>query len=212
MIENLDWNIGSLLAGLRDLAVDRDTWIMFFSDHGDMLGSHGQWEKSSPWEESIRIPLVIARVGGHQAMRVGRSNAVVNHVDIGPTTLGLCGIPVPDWARGYDYSRACVLRPESGPATAMEPQSAYLQQIPRKYHRHSVNRAWRGVVMRDGFKYVCTPGNDWLLHNLNEDPYEQANLCYDSVYQQEKERCHAELARWVRETGDEFELPDISLR
>ena len=67
------------------------------------------------------------------------------------------------------------------------------------------------MVTRDGWKYVCTPGNDWLLHNLREDPYEQANLCYDTAYQTQKERCHAELERWIRETGDEFELPEIAL-
>jgi arylsulfatase A-like enzyme len=217
MVENLDWNLGRLLTGLRRLDADRETWICFFSDHGDMLGSHGQWEKSSPWEESIRIPFIVARVGGHQKMRTGVSSAVLNHVDIGPTSLGLCGIEKPAWAVGFDYSSHCLRGGEARPARGVgaeadgEPSSAYLQQIPRKFHRHSVNRAWRGVVTRDGWKYVCTPRNDWLLFNLNEDPYEQANLCYDTVYQAEKEACHRELAGWLEETGDDFELPDIEL-
>jgi arylsulfatase A-like enzyme len=212
MVENLDWNVGRVLAALRDLDADRETWVMFFSDHGDMLGSHGQWEKSSPWEESVRIPFIVARVAGHQAMATGVCDALVNHVDIAPTTLGLCGVTVPEWAAGYDYSARCKRDGPAGDAAAGEPTSAYLQQIPRKYHAHSVNKAWRAVVTRDGWKYVCTPGNDWLLHNLNEDQYEQANLCYDSVYQAQKERCHAELARWIEETGDEFVMPEIGLR
>ncbi len=209
MVENLDWNVGRVLDGLRALDVDRETWILFFADHGDMLWSHGQLEKSSPWEESIRIPLVVARVGGHQEMKTGRSDALVNHVDIGATSLGLCGIPVPQWVRGFDYSPACIRGADHD--RAAEPTSAYLQQIPRKFHRHSVNRAWRAVVTRDGWKYVCTPGNDWLLFNLNEDPYEQANLCYDIVYQADKERCHHELQSWIEQTGDNFELPGIEL-
>ena len=217
MVENLDMNVGRLLDGLRALDVDRETWIVFFSDHGDMLGSHGQREKSSPWEESIRIPLIVARVGGHQAMRTGVCDALVNHVDIGATSLGLCGIAVPDWVRGFDYSARCLkgATPASAaaePTAAAEPGSAFLQQIPRKYHPHSVNRAWRAVVTRDGWKYVCTPGNDWLLFNVNDDPYEQANLCYDTVYQADKERCHAELRSWIERTGDSFELPDIGLQ
>ena len=142
-------------------------------------------------------------------MRTGACDAVVNHVDIGPTTLGLCGIRQPASMVGYDYSARC--RADGEPDPAVEPQSAYLQQIPRKYHRHSVNRAWRSVVTRDGWKYVCTPGNDWLLHDLTEDPFEQANLCYDVVYQREKERCHAELLSWIERTGDTFEMPDIGL-
>ena len=215
MIENIDANVGRVRAALKQSGIDRETYVVFLSDHGDMLGSHGQWEKSSPWEEAIRIPFVIGTVGGAQNMRVGRSDAVLNHVDIGPTTLGLCGIARPDWMVGHDYSRHCILRerPEyhGEPDPGAEPQSAYLQQIPRKMHPHSINRAWRGVVTRDGWKYVCTPNNDWLLHDLATDPFEQANLCHDVVYQGRKERCHGLLADWIRETGDEFALPDIAL-
>ncbi|TVR59380.1 MAG: hypothetical protein EA426_07570 [Spirochaetaceae bacterium] len=215
MVENLDWNVGRLLDEMRRLDVDRETWVVFFSDHGDMLGSHGQWEKSSPWEESIRVPFIVARVGGHQTMKVGSTDALMNHVDVGPTSLGLCGIAAPDWMAGYDYSARCGGDNRDAEADSAarraEPDSAYLQQIPRKFHAHSVNRAWRAVVTRDGWKYVCTPGNDWLLHNLNDDPFEQANLCYDSVFHAQKERCHAALAAWIEKTGDSFELPEITI-
>jgi arylsulfatase A-like enzyme len=218
MIENIDYNLGRIRLALKEMGIDRETYIVFFSDHGDMVGSHGQWAKSSPWEEAIKIPFIVGIVGGNFHMRVGESDAVVNHVDIAPTTLGLCGIEKPEWMVGHDYSRQCIKpgRPEyreSGATggTGDEPDSAYLQQIPRKMHAHSVNRAWRAVLMRDGWKYVCTPNNDWLLHDTKRDPYEMANLAYDRMFQKEKERCHARLERWIDETGDEFELPDISL-
>ena len=55
-IENLDFHLGRVRQKLRDLGVDKDTYVMFFSDHGDMHYSHGYKEKSCPWEESIRIP------------------------------------------------------------------------------------------------------------------------------------------------------------
>ncbi len=180
-----------------------------------MIGSHAQWGKSTPWEESIRVPFIIGRVGGSYNMRTGKTDAVINHVDIAPTSLGLCGIPIPEYMVGHDYSAHCI---KSGdpefkglPKTGEEPDSAFLQQIPRKHHAHSVNRAWRGVIMRDGWKYVCTPGNDWLLFNTADDPYEQANYVYDGVYQKQKERLHERLARWIDETGDEFDMPDIGL-
>ena len=54
MVENLDQNLGRIRKSLMDLGVDRETYIVFFSDHGDMLRSHGQKAKSSPWEEAIR--------------------------------------------------------------------------------------------------------------------------------------------------------------
>ena len=212
MIRNIDWNVGRIRNALKEMGVDRETYIVFFADHGDMLGSHAQWEKSSPWEESVRIPFIVARTGGPSAMRTGRCDAVLNHVDIAPTTLGLCGLEKPADMVGYDYSANCLrdgdpaFRAEPDPAT--EPESAYLQQIPRKFHSHSVNKQWRGVVLRDGWKYVCTPGNDWLLHDTRSDPYEMANLVHDVCFEETRQRCLAELRRWIAETGDAFTLPD----
>jgi arylsulfatase A-like enzyme len=215
MIENLDWNVGRIRQTLKRLGIDRETYLVFFSDHGDMLGSHAQWEKSCPWEESIRIPLIVARVGGGVNLRTGRTDAVINHVDIAPTTLGLCGIPAPGDMVGHDYSPRCIRKGDPAyhgdPDPASEPDSAYLQQIPRKFHAHSINQAWRGVVTRDGWKYVCTPGNDLLLHNLNDDPYELANLAHDSAFQPRRARLHDRLRQWIEDTGDAFELPERDL-
>lgn len=216
MVENLDMNVGKLRMALKKLGIDRETYIIFFSDHGDCLGSHGQWEKSSPWEESVKIPFIVTTTGGSYHMKKGVSDAVMNHVDIPSTTLGLCGIQSPDWMTGYDYSYQCIKkgRPEytgTDKKITEEPDSAYLQQITRKFHKHTVNKAWRGVMMRDGWKYVCMPGQDWLLFNLNEDPYEMANHCYNIAFQEQKERCHKRLKQWIEETGDNFELPDISV-
>ena len=116
---------------------------------------------------------------------------------------------------GYDYSAHCI-RPDApeyrgDPRPEAEPHSAYLQQIPPKRHAHTVNRPWRAVVTRDGWKYACTPGNDWLLFHNADDPYEQANHVFDAYYQQRKERCHRLLADWIESTGDRFPLPDIAL-
>jgi len=176
------------------------------SDHGDMLGSHGQRGKSSPWEESIRIPFIVARVGGPYAMKVGENDAPLNHVDIAPTSLGLCGIRPPGAMAGFDYSGLC--RRQADPPQA-PPESAFLQQIEYKRHARTVNRTWRGVVTRDGWKYACMSGHDWLLHCLPEDPYEQDNRAYNSHYAAQRERCHRLLRDWIRRTGDAFELPPL---
>jgi arylsulfatase A-like enzyme len=215
MVEEVDAMVARVRAGLRELGIDRETYIMYFGDHGDMLGSHGQWEKSSPWEESVRIPMIIGTVGGQESIQVGSAEWPLNHVDIAPTTLGLCGISTPPERVGYDFSPYVVHPDYREPyhdqqGETAPPQAALLQQIPRKFHRHSVNRAWRAVVSADNWKYVCTPGNDWLLFDLNSDPYEMANLCYDIAYQEKKEALHRELARILEQTGDDFPLPDIT--
>lgn len=217
MVEDIDAMVAEVCEALQTLGIFRDTYVMFFSDHGDMLGSHGQWEKSSPWEESIRIPMIISTAGGHAHIKTGDLDYPMNHVDIAPTSLGLCGIAAPGDMAGYDFSPHIVHQSrwteyhDNGGDAVAPPDSALLQQIPRKFHRHSVNRAWRGIVTRDGWKYICTPGNDWLLFNLNDDPYEMCNLCYDIVFQDEKERLHQQLQDLLMEQGDDFPLPDISL-
>ena len=66
-----------------------------------MLGCHAQWGKSSPWEESIRIPFIVSKIGGRDNMKTGYCPAVINHVDIAPTTLGLCGLSVPENMVGH---------------------------------------------------------------------------------------------------------------
>ena len=225
-IENLDYNFGRIRQALIDLAVDRDTYVIFFSDHGEMGGSHAQFDKRAPYEESIRVPFIVHRGGGCQ-MNTAISDAVINHVDIAPTSLGLCGIPVPETMVGYDYSAQCLstAAPEYAgpPQRDAEPQSAYLQQIPPRPFAvgedgaapasflDCVNTPWRGVVTRDGWKYVCTPGNDWLLFNIAEDPFEQANQVFNERFRTEKERCYGLLAEWIATTGDQFPLPDIAL-
>ena len=226
-IENLDYNVGRIRQALIDLGVDRDTYLIFFSDHGEMGGSHGQFDKRAPYEESIRVPFIVHRGGGCQ-MNTAISDAAINHVDIAPTSLGLCAIPVPETMVGYDYSAQCLssAAPEYAgpPRRQAEPHSAYLQQIPPRPFAvgadgtapasflDCVNLPWRGVVTRDGWKYACTPGGDWLLFNLAEDPFEQANQVFNERYRTQKEHCHRLLAEWIATTGDHFPLPDIALR
>ena len=48
MIENLDWNMGRILSALQVLGLVESTYIVFFSDHGDMHGPHGRLWKCVP--------------------------------------------------------------------------------------------------------------------------------------------------------------------
>ena len=88
MIENLDYNVGRIREALFELGLWEQTHIVFFSDHGDMHGSHGQFLKTAPWEESARVPFLIGGGVPFYRERVGRHPNPVNHVDIAPTTLG----------------------------------------------------------------------------------------------------------------------------
>lgn len=206
MVENLDWNVGRIMAELERSGLADNTYIVFFSDHGDMHGSHGAFRKSVPWEESIRVPFIVGGAGA-MARRPGpRPDPVVNHVDIAPTTLGLCGIDKPEAMRGFDYSGwVRGDRPSGEP-----PESAYLQIISRSQKDGKpTDGGWRAVVSRDGWKYACVEHQPWMLFDLNDDPYELANHARGGKYKVQRRRLHELLRNWMEETGDTFTLPDL---
>lgn len=207
-IENLDWNLGRIRATLDEAGLSHHTHILFFSDHGDQHGSHGQFLKTAPWEESIRVPFVIGGSMPRYAFQGGRVPVPLSHVDVAPTTLGLCGVPAPEWMAGTDYS-GLRLGDRADRSSANEPDSAFIQIVIPTGHPDSVDRPWRAVVTRDGWKYAALEGQPWLLFDLNEDPYELVNLAHNSRFSAERRRLHDRLADWIHDTGDEFQLPRL---
>lgn len=199
-IECIDDNLGRLRSMLSELGIADDTYIAFFSDHGDMHGSHGQWRKTSPWEESIRVPLLI---GGpsreHQAPH--RLDVPINQPDLAPTTLGLCGRKTPDWMDGTDYSALI-----SGSEQPDYPDSVYIGVPVPTGHPASIDRPWHGIVTRDGWKYVTIDGKPAMMFNLSEDPYELANHAHDPGYHQHRRQLEQQLQAWMQRTEDESAL------
>jgi arylsulfatase A-like enzyme len=206
MIENLDWNVGRIRKALAESGLADNTYIFFFSDHGDMHGSHGQFRKMTAYEEAIRVPMIVAGGPADRKVKAGRDTAPMNHVDISATTLGLAGIARPEGMQGTDYSPHVL----EGRESADDPDSAYLQSVVPTMHGDSVDRPWRGIVTRDRWKYVCLEGQPWLLFNLNEDPYELANMAYNTRFRVVRARLHKRLAEWMEKTGDKFELPKLA--
>ncbi|MCT4597884.1 MAG: sulfatase [Vallitalea sp.] len=205
-IENLDMNLGRIRKSLNELGLADNTHIMFFSDHGDMHGCHGQFKKTTPYQEAISIPFII---GGEISRYNGRLNGScdvpINHVDIAPTTLGLCNIDVPVWMEGTNYAHYRL----RGSRSMEEPDSAYLQSVIPTGHEDSIEFSWRGLVTKDGWKYVCFENTAWLMFNLNDDPLEQMNLAYNSKYKDKRKELNDRLKKWINDTNDQFVLPDF---
>lgn len=88
--ELIDDQIGEIINALEQRGMLNNTYIIFASDHGEMLGDHGLYTKSVPYEPSLRVPLIVAgpNIQGNQT-----SNALVELNDINPTICELAGIP-----------------------------------------------------------------------------------------------------------------------
>lgn len=89
MIEHIDRCVGRFVEMLEKMGVREDTLIVFSSDHGEMLGDYGQWQKLSPLQPSIGVPLV---VDGPGVESMGTCNWPATILDLHATFLEVAGL------------------------------------------------------------------------------------------------------------------------
>ena len=89
MVEHLDHCLGRLIAKVEECGELDNTLIVFSSDHGEMLGDYGQWQKLSPLQMSVGVPLFIAGPG---IASCGRSDSLVTILDLHATFLEFAGV------------------------------------------------------------------------------------------------------------------------
>lgn len=86
----MDEQVGRLLNSLEKLNLRKNTIIIFLSDHGYNLGEHDCWAKSSLWEGTVRVPVIISAPGFED--QAGTScESIIQLIDLYPTLLDLCG-------------------------------------------------------------------------------------------------------------------------
>ena len=107
-ITGIDKQFARLLKTLEDTGQAENTIVIYTSDHGEMMGSHGRMQKQVPYEESCRVPFMVRYPG---VTPRGKSDALFAAIDKYPTLCGLAGIPVPAHCSGRDHSP--VMRSES---------------------------------------------------------------------------------------------------
>ncbi len=101
LIKLIDDQVGALLDALEARDMLDNTYIVFTSDHGEMLGDHGLFQKQAPYEPSMHIPLIVSGPGIEQGVV---SEALVDMFDLNPTICALADVePAPNLdARSFD--------------------------------------------------------------------------------------------------------------
>jgi iduronate 2-sulfatase len=192
----MDAQVGRLLDALERLKLADNTVVVFWSDHGYLLGEHASWMKNSMFEESVRTPLIIA---APNAKAKGRATSrIVELLDVYPTLAELCGLPLPAHLEGHS------LRPLLNDPQAKWDKPAYSQVgrggVPAKFMGRSVRTArWRYTEWDEGRQGV-------ELYDHAKDPREYRNLAGDPQHA----RVVDELKRLLRRPA-EARLPSRSV-
>ncbi|MES2594913.1 MAG: sulfatase-like hydrolase/transferase [Verrucomicrobiota bacterium] len=174
MITDLDAQLGRILAALPSM---EDTIIIFTSDQGLALGSHGLLGKQNQYEHSIRSPLIIAGPG---LPKNARSEALVQLSDLFPTLCDLAAVPIPD--------------------TVQSPSLVPLL-LHKTDHVHDFITGMftdtQRMICDSRWKFVLYPkANREQLFDLQNDPHELTDLSADPKQQDRKAELKQRLQAW----------------
>ena len=185
----VDDQVGRLLHGLRANGLADDTIVVFLSDHGDNLGSHGLFNKGRLIEESIRIPMIWWWPS--QLSPQVREGEVASIIDVMPTALDLAGGHTPSGVQGQ--SLAAALRGEAdGPGEAFIETTGGQIGVRRPGHLF-------GLQLEQDRRTIGDDG--CCFHDLVVDPYELENLAGSSTLAEVAADLESRLRDWHEETA-----------
>ncbi|MCK6370205.1 MAG: sulfatase-like hydrolase/transferase [Gammaproteobacteria bacterium] len=192
----IDRQIGRVIDAVDQLHPD-DTTIIYTTDHGDLLNSHGLIGKGPMmYEESCNIPLIIRRPGGPQG---AVSDALASHVDLLPTMLDLCGLAQPPILQGRSLGPVLV-----------DPTARVRDYTLLEFHRYAINNDSFGefypvrCVVDTQYKLVINLFETDELYDLRNDPYEMNNCLGDPRLADARDRLHDWLLAEMDRIRDPF--------
>lgn len=192
----LDAYFGRLLETLAETGLDRNTIVIFTSDHGDMLGSHGMVRKQKPWAESLRVPFLVRHP---QVREARRDPSPIDAPDLMPTLLNLCGLPIPGAVQGKNFSITILESKPSGIESAL-----LALYVPfHEWRADNGGREFRGL---HGARhtYARSLEGPWLLYDNVADPAQLHNRIHDPGYAAIVRELDSKLTARLVEVGDDF--------
>jgi arylsulfatase A-like enzyme len=180
VIDHIDKQVGRIIGQLRSDGRLKNTYVIFTSDHGLALGSHGLMGKQNMYEHTIRVPLVIAGPGIPKAKR---TDALCYLRDLYPTICDLTEIPIPESVEGKSLKPVITGK-----------QDAVYSEI------YGYFRDKQRMVRNKRFKLIHYPHLDrYQLFDLSEDPHELSDLSEDSAHKTTLARLRGKLKDWFRD-------------
>lgn len=196
LVEKVDHYIEQVLYALKKYGVDKNTIILFTADHGDGYAGHSWNQKQVLYEESAKVPFIIAKLGAWK----GRTDEqlVCNGTDIIPTICGFTGVKAPAYLKGMDLSKR-IADPARLQRDTLVIETDFFD-----------NEEWlgisgRAVITRD-FKYIVYSKGKIKeqLFDLSKDPGEMINQAIDPRFRQKLTAMRSYLKHWSKANGDAF--------
>ncbi len=200
--EALDDCMGELMQTLEEEGFRENTIVVFTSDHGDMLQSQGMRDKQCPWDESLRIPMIMAGPG----LQPGTQNdSFIEFMDLWPTLAGLAGVPVtlPLHARDLSGEVISGKTPEDNTAfyASYVPFGNWVK-FPLSNPLHFARES-RGLRTAE-WLYVEDLKGPWLLYDMKQDPLQLHNLADSPVHAALRQKLSGQLSERRVGYDDEF--------
>ena len=185
---DVDRQIGIVLNALRESGLERDTVVIFTSDHGDHDGEHRLTMKRSFYEAAVHVPLLVRWPGRVPAGRVDDVHLINNGIDLLPTLCDLAGAAPPAGLPGRSFSGLA-----QAEATAGWPE-------------YTVSETVSGRMLRSArYKYCVyhhAGASEELLCDLHDDPLETVNLATSPPHRNALREHRTLLAEWTRHHAD----------
>ena len=179
LVSAMDENVGRVLSALRDAGLASSTRVIYTSDHGDNAGARGLWGKSTLYEESAGVPLLMAGPGIASGRVVG---APVSHIDCAPTILLAAGEPAR--VGGRELPGASLFDVAQGIAPTRPVISEY----------HATGSIGGAYMIRVGrYKYCHYVAHPPQLFDLVNDPEEITDLAGDAAHADVLRECEGRL-------------------
>ena len=203
LVERVDARIGELLDVLDRSGRAPDTVVIFTSDHGDGDAAHAWNQKTALWQETVKVPLVIA--DPRVLDPVAECPALVSvGLDLLPTLLGLAGGSAPPELTGLNLSPAVREPGRTGHDHVV---------IQTRFERVQGPLTSGRALIGPRYKYVVYSWGRWReqLFDLDTDQGEQRNLAVEAAFDPILEIMRGRLLAWCRETGDQAFLKRLVL-
>lgn len=193
-IKFIDDQVARLVQCLKDENEYENTLIIFISDHGEMMGSHGLWHKMMPYEEAVRVPMIFSAPFIQNNLK---SDELVSLIDLLPTMLKFAGInKMPANLLGEDLSQLLIKN------EPLNKRYLFSEHKPLGDFHKAVH--WR-MVTDNKYKFIYNEDQKNELYNLLDDPHEMNNLIDEANEKQAIEHYSKILKQWMIDTEDVIE-------